>query len=611
MSYRTRIRTTTTTTTTTTATTTTTTATIQLRAALPEASTSVTPAPEELTRARSPSLISCKSHIPSDLEILFDDTLIHIFRFLNMLDMINISQVCARWRDIALSTACLWTDVQLTDPRTVYLRRFERVVERSKGANINMTIRVEPEYNYQWRTEINATLQAETLRRLLATHSHRITSLKLKMTSVACTPTSCALSNIPMFEEAVKLGLRDTIHIHNTQSSYNNTMYIEIADTRKMDHIIMHKDLPPCVLSMPDVRELELVEFSSITRGTMARAFKMFPGLTSLTLRADTLGCLEEGDALQLFVDNMASLQKLVVKCGPLRGEEYPASMVSLLRWPVRTLEIDVSDSGNGYARRVRRVLREFLTPDSVVTIRSTRNRPNDNVDWVLQFRITLRVGSENAAREFVFVHNTFRYALLNYAGPLVRLKSVSEVVLDGHAACAMFYAATTRKDMAHLRKLRVVAGDAESIRVPQTGLGLTGLEELVIERNEERGAWIHAQTVAGLVSKLEATRRPDFRLRNVCVYGDGQDHDFGQFVNVLGGCIRQKSWEVQVPNVETSVPDGPCPIVSSHPSRSLTSSISFSRVQPDRSAFALEYNFGPVLAASTSAHWCPALWLR
>jgi len=151
-------------------------------------------------------------------------------------------------------------------------------------------------------------------------------------------------------------------------------------------------------------------------------------------------------------------------------------------------------------------------------------------------------VGS-GAGREYTFIHDNFTRAAQNYIAPLLREKQIQEVVVDGHAACALFYVACGTTDLAHITTLRIVASDPDSIRAPQRPLKLGGLKELVLEKDPARGSRVNAATVEGLVSKLHTNGRVPLRIKDVYVYADGDSLNIEQYVNLVEGVVRPPSW--------------------------------------------------------------------
>jgi len=240
--------------------------------------------------------------------------------------------------------------------------------------------------------------------------------------------------------------------------------------------------------------------------------------MTSLEIASPGVSFFYQEGVMEYFIMHMSHVEKLSIATWLIYSQIQ--SVVGVLRWPVRTLEFNVSSSGNGFARQSRNVLRELLTAESILAIRSTRERDTTG-EWKPEYFITIRVGS-GAGREYTFVHDNFTRAAQNYIAPLLREKQIQEVVVDGHAACALFYVACGTTDLAHITTLRIVASDPDSIRAPQRPLQLSGLKELVLEKDPARGSRITAATVEGLVSKLHTDGRVSLRLMGVHVYAGG-----------------------------------------------------------------------------------------
>ncbi|KAH7101954.1 hypothetical protein BKA62DRAFT_701935 [Auriculariales sp. MPI-PUGE-AT-0066] len=312
---------------------------------------------------------------------------------------------------------------------------------------------------------------------------------------------------------------------------------------RKLDCMIHHMLLPACAMILPSVTDLQLVDFHSIERATMDRLYKMYPNITSLKLHAtNKLPYFENANVLGQFLEHMSQLDKLSIS-QPLPSD-YPEYMLAILGWPVKTIEIDVTNAGNGYQRQAQRRLRENIMPRSIVAIRCSRGRTTDGI-WLSQYTVTLQL---REGRSWIFTTDNFPRAMQNFAAPFLRETQVDEVVLDGHAAFAMFYSATRGSALGHIRTIRAVVDGPDSIRVPQQDVNVRGLEKIVLETRPEHGSRISASTLAKLVSKLKTDKRPDLYLGDTFVYDDEGTHEIGQYANIVDGQVRKPSWKIVTP---------------------------------------------------------------
>jgi len=295
----------------------------------------------------------------------------------------------------------------------------------------------------------------------------------------------------------------------------------------------------PCAFRFESVPELRLLDFDELQRKALDRVCAMFPNMTSLKIASIAVPLFDEVGAMEYFIRNMSRVDKLSVTTSLL--ESQFKSMAGMLRWPVRTIELDVSASGNSFARRARSVMRELLTAKSILTIRSTRKRDITG-EWKPQYFITIRVGPGDG-RQYTFLHDNFARAAQNYIAPLLHAKQVQEVVVDGYAACSLLYVACGIADLAHIKTLRIVASDSDSIYVPQRELRLSALKELVLVKDDARGSRVTAASVEGLVSKLHTDGRVALRLIGVYVYADCDPLNIEQYVDLVEGVIRPPGW--------------------------------------------------------------------
>ncbi|KZV99804.1 hypothetical protein EXIGLDRAFT_745929 [Exidia glandulosa HHB12029] len=102
---------------------------------------------------------------------LIDDVLIGIFAHLALPDVISISHVDCRFRDIALATPALWTDLSIASTRPAAVDRFYTVLERSGCAPLSLRIDL-PDID---------VLLSELLFSTVLEHVHRTRVLSLRL----------------------------------------------------------------------------------------------------------------------------------------------------------------------------------------------------------------------------------------------------------------------------------------------------------------------------------------------------------------------------------------------------------------------------------------------
>ena len=465
-----------------------------------------------------------------------DDVIIHILLWLEMNDMINASQVSTRWRQIALSTASLWWDVQLTDLSGTSINRCATIISRAKEIPINVKIAVETTYLPVYYLN---KLRPTVLRFLQPSgDDHHIRSLELGLNTVGyvCCGLPCIFTILSIFQAAVNSGRQAGMVDEGLR---RHGAYVHFPDVRAMRTVKLRCGIFPCALRFTTVTDVQLLDFSSVTVDTLERVCTVFPNITSLSITANEVPYFGQYHAPEHFFEYMSCLERLSVVTKSFNSGAAPIARI--LYWPVRKIKLDVSGSANGFARQVRKILRELLTSETALIIRSTRQR-NATGTWTPKYFVTVRVGS-GAGREFTFVHGSFTRVLQNYIAPLLREKQVQEVVVDGHAACALFYAASNTADFTHVKTLRVVAGDPSSIRSPQRQLRLLGLKELILEKDPMRGSRVTAAIVEDLVSKLVTDERVSLRIKDAFVYADAGQHNIEQYVNLVEGVVRSPSW--------------------------------------------------------------------
>jgi len=471
----------------------------------------------------------------SPFDKLPDDELIHVLSWLEMNDMISASRVSTRWRQIALSTASLWQDVRLTHELYVYVRRFAKIASRAKELPIDVKILL-------GRSDIIGSFMPQHQRagilHFLNKHGHHINSIEFNLETLTSGDAMTLLASLPSFRDAEENARQAGMHHPSSPWQYLNGC-IHFPNLRTMRTVDIRRSIFSLALRFPTVTDVRLVNFPYVAISTLDRVCTAFPGITSLSITADNVPYFSQEGAFERFLERMSRIDRLSVSTKLFNLEAAPVA--GILRWPVRKIELDVSASGNGFAGHARRILRELLTSESVVAIRSTRQR-NATGAWVPRYIVTVRVGS-GAGREFTFVHESFTRVLQNYIAPLLREKQVQEVVVDGHAACALFYAACNTTDLAHVKTLRVVAGDPSSIRSPQRQLRLLGLKELILEKDPMRGSRVTAAIVEDLVSKLVTDERVSLRIKDAFVYADAGQHNIEQYVNLVEGVVRSPSW--------------------------------------------------------------------
>jgi len=466
---------------------------------------------------------------------LSDDELIHVLSWLEMHDMISASHVSARWRQIALSTASLWQDVRLSHEHFAHIRRFATIASRAKELPIDVKILLR-------RSDTTGSSMPQRERagilRVLNKHSDHITSIEFNFENLKNGDAIKLLASLPIFRDAEE-NVRQAGRYYRLSPWRCQSGCIHFPNLRTMRTVELGRGIFAIALRFPTVAEVRIVDFANVTTATLDQICTTFPGMTSLSITADKISYFDQDRALEHFVKRMSRIDKLSVTTKLFDTEA--ATVADVLRWPVRKIKLDVSASGNGLAGHVRKILRELLTSESVVAIRSTRQRDATGT-WTPKYFVTVRVGS-GAGRKFTFVHESFTRVLQNYIAPLLREKEVQEVVVDGHAACALFYAACNATDIAHVKVLRVVAGDLSSIRSPQRQLRLLGLKELILEKDPMRGSRVTAAIVEDLVSKLVTDERVSLRIQDVFVYADAGQHTIGQYVNLVEGVVHSPSW--------------------------------------------------------------------
>jgi hypothetical protein len=143
--------------------------------------------------------------------------------------------------------------------------------------------------------------------------------------------------------------------------------------------------------------------------------------------------------------------------------------------------------------------------------------------------------------REFTFRQGRFTRALENFLRPLIRDKRVGEVIVDGHAASAMFYSAANGSDLAHIKVLRLFAIHPNYIRVPRHDILLPSLERLMLDCSSGHSSRMDVDTLSQIVSRIKSEARLKVSLRKVFVYG----HADGllKYADIADGEVRRPSW--------------------------------------------------------------------
>ena len=498
-------------------------------------------APSELARrdeVEATPLAVSEAFPGSTVDRLPNDALVYIFSWLKMGDMISVSQVNTRWRQIASSTASLWWDVQLGDPRVGAVERFVKIASRTKILPINVTISMERTFVHEWRKQIKPKDLRAAARLVLQLHGHQIISLEINPQTVCCDTMDCPLAWVPSFRHAVKLG-REAGMRHQPTWWCAKKSYALFPDVRVMHSVELHRGFLPCSLLFPTVKELRLLDFPSVTWASIDLVAARFPNVTSLSITANAAPYFGERNVLAHFLDRLSRVDHLSISTKMVGSQS--ACIINVLRWPLRTIELDVSASGNGFARLARTILRELLTADSVLTFHSTRKR-NAAGNWEPKYSITLHV-SWSGGRNFIFTHESFGRVLQNYAAPLLREEQVREIVINGHAAFEMLYAACGVDYHAHITTLRIIVCDSDSLRLPRQPLLLRGLQEVILEQKPEHGSCISAALVVELLSKLDVGKRVSLRIKNVFVYGDAMTSGIERYADLIEGVVRPPSW--------------------------------------------------------------------
>jgi len=465
-----------------------------------------------------------------------DDELTHVLSWLKMHDMVSASRVNARWRRIALSTASLWSDVRMTRVGVGYTGQGTTIAARAKNTPIDLKINAD---RRRYPEMLPISLQKAT-KQIFRRHGHQIAALEFNYEMINCYYSSCSLptTTSPIFEAAIESAKRAGME-HAPYWSVPKHASIRFPDFRTKRTVEFRHSILPCLMRFDKSTEVRLLDFEDVQRSTLDRVCAMFPNMTSLKIDSAALSFFVQDGALEYFLKHMSRVDKLSITTKLFKTQIDP--LVGVLRWPVRSLEFDVSSSGNGFARQSRSVLRELMTGASMLTIRSIRQR-NTTGEWKPKYVINIHVGS-GIGRDFTFVHDNFPRAAQNYIAPLLREQMIQEVVIDGYAACALFYVACGTADLAHITSLCVVASEPDSIRVPQRELRLSGLRQLVLEKDPARSSRVSAATVEGLVSKLRTDGRVSLRLMGAYVYADGAPVNIEQYVDLVEGNVRSSSW--------------------------------------------------------------------
>jgi len=464
-----------------------------------------------------------------------DDELTHVLSWLKMHDMVSASRVNARWRRIALSTASLWSDVRMTRVGVSYTRQGITIAARAKNTPIDLKINADRK---RYPEMLPISLQKAT-KQIFHRHGHQIATLEFNYEMINCYDSSCSLptTTSPIFEAAIESAKRAGMK-HAPYWSVPKHASIRFPNFRTKRTVEFRHSILPCLMRFDKSTEIRLLDFEDIQRSTLDRVCAMFPNMTSLKIDSAALSFFVQDGALEYFLEHMSRVGELSITTKLFKTQIDP--LVGVLRWPVRSLEFEVSSSGNGFARQSRSVLRELMTGPSILTIRSIRRRTTG--EWKPKYVISVHVGS-GIGRDFTFVHDNFTRAAQNYIAPLLREQMVQEVVVDGHAACALLYTACGTADLAHITSLCVVASEPDSIRVPQRELRLSGLRQLVLEKDPARASRVSAATVEGLVSKLRTDARVSLRLMGAYVYADGAPVNIEQYVDLVEGNVRSSSW--------------------------------------------------------------------
>jgi len=209
----------------------------------------------------------------SPFDVLPDDALIHVMSWLKMHDMVSAFQVNTRWRQIALSTASLWRDVQLTGQDIGTITHSAIIATRAKDIPIDVNITLN-------RMLYPNTILPDPLRKsaqyFLRQHGHHIAALEFNFEVVNCNNISCFIADIPIFAHAAKSGKRAGVK-HTPYWAIRKHASIRFADLRTMRSVEFRHGMLPCAFVFDSVTEVRLLDFEEIGRETLDQVCAMFP----------------------------------------------------------------------------------------------------------------------------------------------------------------------------------------------------------------------------------------------------------------------------------------------------------------------------------------------
>ena len=113
-----------------------------------------------------------------------------------MHDMVTALQVSTRWRQIALSTASLWRDVQLTSRSVGMTDHSSIIASRAKDTPIDVNVSVS---RVPYAMAIAPGPVRDSTQRILRQHGHHIASLEFNFDALGGSTMFCSLAALPIF----------------------------------------------------------------------------------------------------------------------------------------------------------------------------------------------------------------------------------------------------------------------------------------------------------------------------------------------------------------------------------------------------------------------------
>jgi len=469
-----------------------------------------------------------------------DDIFVVVLSRLEMHDIISVSRVYTKWRRLTLGTATLWWDARLNlDVANLafHSNRFFTILRRSKETKLHVTITSKLPHRVQDRDLVSQ------LRDALDVNRHRISSLSVDLGAISINgldalglfSTSSLFGGLGGSESQLQQPVEQWLQ-HTWADSIS--IVVPSFDCKTVSSMILFGQLQHLPRIFDEVRDLEIDDYREEGVGDSFSAIVFrFPNLRYLSARVRDFS--SESTTADFLTGNLKNLETLRILCefAPWYYIDKPTILDFVINSTIKVVEMQMDNTAKAFLKMLRQALREDLPPEAgpwELQLRTGPSRwPRESMlyrsatkgrETNESYEVTLRLG-DGRRRRFVF--KSFSAALEAVTRPILRDTRTNSVIVDGVAGYCLLYSGADNVVLNHVRTLRAITNDDQSLPVPRRPVHLPGLQSISLERRCEEGSCLSLERVVAWFNQLQTPSLLSLDTSQVFVYGDAATVSF------------------------------------------------------------------------------------